>query len=139
MTLFYVRMSSHHSWRKFYTLMILLVLLLFHFNYAYISRSIYDLMPSSAMFVFLFFHCFTERVIYFLQDRRHLFICATVAMVCLFIPQFFSTAVTMGILLFGTTFYPSKKVRERISDPDYRKEINAQPDKIIHCYHDWND
>lgn len=139
MVKFYVRMSSYHCWRKFYTLIMLLVLLLFHFNYANISQSIYDLVPSSAMFVFLFSHRFTERVVYFMQDRRTLFACAIIAMVCLFIPHFFSTAFTMEILLFGILFYPSRKVRERISEPGYRKEINRQPDKIIRCYRDWND
>ena len=139
MTKFYVCMASRHCWRKFYTLVLLLILLLFHFNYVHIAKSVYDLAPSSVAFIFLFSHRFTERIIYFLQNRRTLFISAIIAVVCLFIPYFFSTAVTMEILLLGAVFYPSHKVREQISFPDYHKRIMEQPDKIIFHYYDWND
>lgn len=139
MTKFYVHMACHHSWRKFYTFMLLLVLLLFHFSYVNIAQSVYDLAPSSVAFIFLFSHRFTERIIYYLQSRRTLFVSAIIAIVCLFVPFFFSTAVTIEILLFGAIFYPSRKVRERISFPDYHKEIMEHPREIRHFYHDWND
>ena len=139
MTKFYVHMACRHSWRKFYTLMLLLILLLFHFNYVNIAQSVYDLAPSSVAFIFLFSHRFTERIIYYLHSGRELFLSATIAIVCLFVPFFFSTAVTLEILLFGAIFYPSRKVRERISCPDYHKEIMEQPREIRHYYYDWND
>lgn len=139
MTKFYVHMACRHSWRKFYTLMLLLVLLLFHFNYVNIAQSVYDLAPSSVAFIFLFSHRFTERIINYLQSKRTLFVSAIIAIVCLFVPVFFSTAVTIEILLFGAIFYPSRKVRERISFPDYYKEIMEQPREIRHFYYDWND
>lgn len=139
MTKFYIHMVYRHSWRKFYTLILLLILLLFHFNYVNIAQSVYDLAPSSLAFIFLFSHRFTERIIYYLQNRRTLFVSAIIAMVCLFIPLLFSTALTIEILLFGAIFYPSRKVRERISFPDYHKEIMEQPRKIQHLYYSWND
>lgn len=139
MTKFYAHMACCHCWRKFYTLMLLLILLLFHFNYVNIAQSVYDLAPSSVAFIFLFSHRFTERIIYFFQNRRTLFVSAIIAIVCLFVPFFFSTAVTIGILLFGEIFYPSRKVRERISFPDYQKEIMEHPREIRHFYYDWND
>ena len=139
MTEFYVHMACRHCWRKFYTLMLLLILLLFHFNYVNMAQSVYDLALSSVAFIFLFSHRFTERIIYYLQNRRTLFASAIIAIACLFIPFFFSTAVTIGILSFGTIFYPSRKVRERISFPDYHKEIMEQPREIRHFYYDWND
>lgn len=136
---FYVSMTCRQCWRKFYTLAMLLVLLLFHFNYANITPSVYDLAPSSVALIFLFSHRFTERIIYFLQNRKTFFVSAIITMACLFVPHFFSTTVTMGILLFGAVFYPSRKVCERILFPDYRKEIIEQPDKIIFHYYKWND
>lgn len=139
MTKFYVHMASRHCWRKFYTLMLLLILLLFHFNYVNIAQSVYDLAPSSVAFIFLFSHRFTERIIYYLQNRRTLFVSAIIVVVCLFIPFFFSTAVTIEILLFGAIFYPSRKVREQISFPNYHKEIMEHPREIRHFYYDWND
>ena len=139
MTKFYVHMACSHRWRKFYTLMLLLILLLFHFNYVNIAQSVYDLAPSSVAFIFLFSHRLTERIIYYLQSKRTLFVSAIIAIVCLFVPFFFSTAVTIEILLFGAIFYPSRKVRERISYPDYHKEIMEQPREIRHFYYEWND
>lgn len=139
MTKFYVHMVCRHCWRKFYTLMLLLILLLFHFNYVNIAQNVYELAPSSVAFIFLFSHRFTERIIYYLQNRRMLFVSAIIAMLYLFVPFFFSTAVTIEILLFGAIFYPSRKVRERISFPDYHKEIMEQPREILHLYYDWND
>lgn len=139
MTNFYVHMTCRHCWRKFYTLMLLLILLLFHFNYVNVAQNVYDLAPSSVAFVFLFSHRFAEHIIYYLQSRRTLFVSAIIATVCLFVPFFFSTAVTIEILLFGAVFYPSRKVRERFSFPDYHKEIMEQPKEIRHFYYDWND
>lgn len=139
MTKFYVYMAYRHCWRKFYTLMLLLILLLFHFNYVNMVQSVYDLAPSSVAFIFLFSHRFTERIIYYLQSRRTLFVSTIIAIICLFVPFFFSTAVTIEILLFGAIFYPSQKMRERISFPDYHKEIMEQPREICHFYYDWND
>lgn len=139
MTKFYVHMACRHCWRKFYTLMLLLILLLFHFNYVNIAQNVYDLAPSSVAFIFLFSHRFTERIIYYLQNRKTLFVSAIIVIVCLFIPLFFSTAATIEILLFGAIFYPSRKVREQISFPNYHKEIMEQPREIRHFYYDWND
>ena len=45
MTKFYVHMACRHCWRKFYTLILLLILLLFHFNYVNMAQSVYDLAP----------------------------------------------------------------------------------------------
>lgn len=139
MTKFYVHMACRHCWRKFYTLILLLILLLFHFNYVNMAQSVYDLAPSSVVFIFLFSHRFTERIIYSLQNRRTLFVSAIFGLICLFIPFCFLTAVTIGILSFGAVFYPSRKVRERISFPDYHKEIMEHPREIRHFYYDWND
>lgn len=139
MTKFYMHMSCRHCWRKFYTLTLLLILLLFHFNYVNMAQSVYDLAPSSVAFIFLFSHRFTERIIYYLQSRRILFISAIIATISLFVPFFFSTAVTIEILLFGAIFYPSRKVREKISFPDYHKEIIELQREIRHFYYDWND
>ena len=139
MTKFYVQMAFRHSWRRFYTLILLLILLLFHFNYVNMAQSVYDLAPSSVAFIFLFSHRFTERIIYYLQNQKMLFVSAIIAMVCLFIPFFFSTAVTIEILILGIIFYPSRKVRKRISYHDYQKEIMEQPREIRHMYYTWSD
>ena len=136
---FYVSMAHRHSWRRFYTLMLLLILLLFHFNYVNIAQSVYDLAPSSVAFIFLFSHRFTERIIYYLQNRRVLFVSAIIALICGFIPFFFSTAVTIEVLLFGAIFYPSRKVSERVSLPGYHNEIMERPREIQYFYYDWND
>ncbi len=138
-TKFYMYMACRHCWRKLYTLTLLLILLLFHFNYVNVAQNVYDLAPSSVAFIFLFSHHFTERIIYYLQSRRTLFVSAIIATICLFVPFFFSTAVTIEILLFGAIFYPSRKVREKISFPDYHKEIIELQREIRHFYYDWND
>lgn len=139
MTKFYVHMACRHCWRRFYTLMLLLILLLFHFNYVNVAQSVYDLAPSSVAFIFLFSHRFTERIIYCLQNRKTLFIIAIIAMLCGFIPFFFSTAVTIEVLLFGAIFYPSRKVLENISFPDYHKKIMERPRDIQYSYYSWSD
>ena len=139
MTKFYVHMACRHCWRRFYTLILLLILLLFHFNYVNIAQSVYDLAPSSVAFIFLFSHRFTERIIYYLQNRKTFFVSAIIAMICLFIPFFYSTAVTIEVLLFGAIFYPSRKVRERISVLDYHKKIMEKPREIRYFYYGWSD
>ena len=136
---FYIHMACRHSWRRFYTLILLLILLLFHFNYVNVAQSVYYLAPSSVAFIFLFSHRFTERIIYYLQNRRTLFVSAILAIICLFTPFLFSTAVTIEVFLFGAIFYPSRKVREKISFPDYQKEIMEQPREIRHLYYTWSD
>ncbi len=139
LTTFYLHMACRHCWRKFYTRMLLLILLLFHFSYVNIAQNVYDLAPSSVAFIFLFSHRFTERIIYYLQNKWVLFISAITAMICLFVPLFFSTGITMGMLIFGARHYPSRKVRELISYLDHHEEIKKQPGVIRHFYYDWND
>lgn len=139
MVLFYTRMAFHHSCRKFYTLMTLLVLLLFHFNYANMVHCVYDLAPSSIAFIFLFSHRLFERVIYFLQEKKAFFTGAIIAMTCLLVPHFFSTGFTFGVLLFSAVFYPSKSLIEQVSQTDYRKRILKEPAKIVCLYYNWDD
>ena len=139
MTKFYVRMACRHCFRKFYTLIVLLILLMFHFNYVNMAPSLYAQAPSSVALLFLCSPRFTERIIYHLPHTRTLFVSATIAVVCLFIPFLFSTAITIEILLFGAIFYPSRKVCERISFPDYHKEMMERPREVRYFYYSWND
>lgn len=115
---FYCNMAMSFAFRKVYTRMLLLFLLAFHFYHLTIFRDHYDLIPSSVLCFAMFSHSLCERCIHFLQERRVLWAGMVLSLACLFIPHFMPLGVSIGVLLCGTVFYPSRLLRNILLLPE---------------------
>ncbi len=138
---FYRDMAMSFAFRKVYTRMLLLFLLAFHFYHLAIFRNHYDLIPSSVLCFAMFSHGLCERCIYFLQDRRVLWAGMVLSLACLFIPHFMPLGVSLGVLLCGAVFYPSRLLRSILVLPEW----SHRPDnldglmELSELYFDWNE
>lgn len=138
---FYYNMAMSFAFRKVYTRMLLLFLLAFHFYHLTIFRNHYDLIPSSVLCFVMFSHPLCERCIYFLQERRILWAGMVLSLACLFIQHFMPLGVSIGVLLCGTVFYPSRLLRNILLLPEWDNRPDCHEDmvEISELYFDWNE
>lgn len=137
---FYCNMAMSFAFRKVYTRMLLLFLLAFHFYHLTIFRNHYDLIPSSVLCFAMFSHSLCERCIYFFQERRVLWAGMVLSLACLFIPHFIPLGISIGVLLCGTVFYPSRLLRDILSVAGMTKRSENRDDleEIADWYFCWN-
>lgn len=134
---FYMRMAFNYRFRKCYTLLLLASVLVFHFYYLHVFGNVYDLAVSSAMSLLLFSHKNVERIFYFLQHQKRFFLLSMVDVIMLFVPHLFPLGVTISILLFGTVFYPSRRIRDKMSWLDIQSCLRKTSVCIVEDYHKW--
>ncbi|WP_141652225.1 hypothetical protein [Bacteroides thetaiotaomicron] len=89
----------------------------------------------------MFSHPLCERCIYFLQERRILWAGMVLSQACLFIPHFMPLGVSIGVLLCGTVFYPSRLLRNILLLPEWDDRPDCHDDmvEISELYFDWNE
>lgn len=140
MLCFYRDMAMSFAFRKVYTRMLLLFLLAFHFYHLTIFRNHYDLIPSTVLCFAMLSHNLCERCIYFLQDRRVLWTGMVLSLACLFIPQFMPLGVSIGVMLCGTVFYPSRLLRNILLLPEWLHRPDCHEDmvEISELYFRWD-
>ena len=86
-------------------------------------------------------HNLCERCIYFLQDRRVLWAGMVLSLACLFIPHFMPLGVSIGVMLCGTVFYPSRLLRNILLLPEWLHRPDCHEDmvEISELYFDWDE
>ena len=138
---FYRNMAMSFAYRKVYTRMLLLFLLTFHFYHLTIFQNHYDLIPSSVLCFAMFSHNLCERFIYFLQEKRVLWTGMVLSLTCLFIPHFMPLGFSIGVLLCGAVFYPSRLIRNILLQPEWAHRPDCHKDllEISELYFRWNE
>lgn len=141
MLVFYRNMAMSFAFRKVYTKMLLLFLLAFHFYHLTIFQNHYDLIPSSVLCFAMFSHSLCERFIYFLQDCRVLWVGMVLSLTCLFIPHFMPLGFSIGVLLCGTVFYPSRLLRDLmlLTECAYRPDCYEDLLELSELYFRWDE
>lgn len=129
---FYLRMTLHPKFRKCFSLVLLAILMVFHFYHLNVFRNVYELALSSALCLFLFSHKNMERIFNFLQCGRHLYGVAALSVALLFVPHTLPLGITTATLVFGSLFYPSKTVRT--ASPERWKAYMKKTADIVDDY-----
>ena len=113
MTAFYYRMAFSENARKFYMLILLIMLMLFHCLHHSVMNDIVVLIPSTALSMCLFSYRLTDRLFYLIKSRLKHFVVLLLAMLLttVFCHGLYPVVVTLGFILHASIFYPSKKVR----------------------------
>lgn len=136
MQTFYLSMVMSCNCRKLYTLILLMVLLMYHYV-AYYSISVeLEILPSSILILFLFnFHC-TDKMLRFLHEKnRATCLIAIVTTVFLFTPYLYTMAVTLGFVLLAAIFYPSTKILFLVQTTEEGIYIMKHPQTIVEHYY----
>ena len=89
----------------------------------------------------MFSHNLCERFIDFLQNRRVLWVGMVLSLTCLFIPHFMPLGFSIGVLLCGTVFYPSRLLRDLIllTKCAYRPDCYEDLLELSELYFRWNE
>ena len=118
MTAFYHRMASSEKARKFYMLVLLFMLLLFHWLYYSAMEDAVALVPSTVVTLCLFSYTLTDRIFNimkrYMKTSAVLFVLT--ALVTLYWQALYPSVVTLGFILHASIFYPSVQVREELGD-----------------------
>ena len=118
MTAFYHRMASSEKARKFYMLVLLFMLLLFHWLYYSAMEDVVALVPSTAITLCLFSYTLTDRIFNIMKRYIKTFavLFVLIALVTLYLQELYPSVVTLGFILHASIFYPSVQVREELGD-----------------------
>lgn len=135
MIVFYYNMINRHSYRKLYTRVLTLFLLMFHFYYMTIFRNHYDVIPSSTLCFLMLSHPFCERALHCLQHKRILWAAMVFTLACLFIPHFFPLGYSLGVLVCGAVFYPSRIFQNGLDNFCFGEKPY---DRLANLYFEWN-
>ncbi|NDV82569.1 hypothetical protein [Bacteroides sp. 51] len=110
---FNLRIAWSSSYRKLFMLVVLLLLLIFHFICLNGQCSIAGLIPSSLFVLGLFSYKFSHWILRQLHKPKLMFSAFVATLVFLFVPGMYSSAVTLGVILVASLFYPTKeKIRQ---------------------------
>ena len=118
MTAFYHRMASSEKARKFYMLVLLFMLLLFHWLHYAVMEDAVALVPSTVVTLCLFSYTLTDRIFNimkrYMKTSAVLFVFT--ALVTLYWQALYPSVVTLGFILHASIFYPSVHIREELGD-----------------------
>lgn len=114
MTAFYHRMVSSEKARKFYMLVLLFMLLLFHWLYYSAMEDVVALVPSTAITLCLFSYSLTDRIFNIMKRYIKTFavLFVLIALVTLYLQELYPSVVTLGFILHASIFYPSQLVQK---------------------------
>ena len=108
MILFYQRMSYSTHCRLFYTKILLLTLILFHFVCYWMKPGEYGVMLSTILVFYLFSAKRTLGLLNGIRNSRGVMAFVfTVTLALLFTSHMYSLGVTLGYILLAAGFYPS--------------------------------
>lgn len=121
---FYDRMITFESFRKFYVLVLLLVLIVVNFAQHQLSTTNWIVLVSSGFSLLLFrFKC-ADILLRYLKDRPKLFyVVAILNIILMFTPNLNTLALPIACFLMAALFYPSTKILNWTNNPDLIKQI----------------
>ena len=111
MAVFYRAMTDNAQARKFYTQVLVVLLLLFHYVYT------------------------TGHPGQFGTVLKAFVACGVFALAVCIVPQLFTLSVTVSYILLAALFYPSGRVLAEWEDRDRRLYLSEHPDEMSDIYH----
>lgn len=136
MTKFCLRMTALATARKLYRMLLLIVLLTFHFLYLTVQFKDIGILGSTIAFA-VFFGCTdTDKWLHRLHEERTMFYTAAITVLgCLAIPHLFTSAVSLGVVLLAAQFYPSRAILSLWQNESNRKVLAEDTDFLIEYYY----
>ena len=150
MAVFYRAMTDNAQARKFYTQVLVVLLLLFHYVYTTVhpaetavrkgtameteeARTVRTVETETAEMEIVRTAMETVRK---LLDRPKAFVaCGVFALAVCIVPQLFTLSVTVSYILLAALFYPSGRVLADWEDRDRRLYLSEHPDEMSDIYH----
>ena len=132
---FYLRMVFSHNFRKLYTLLLLMAILVFSFVAYQVHPSEIGAHVTAALALLLFKFSYADRLLHRLHDnRKSRAIAFTASLVFLFTPHLYTLGVMIGTVLVAAIYYPSSKVIFKAQCPDSGRHLAQCPEDIVNFY-----
>lgn len=136
MAKFYLGMTALLSARKLYRMVLLIVLLVFH--YLHFSVFVYEIgiIFSTIAFTAFFLFMDVDKWLHRLHEEK---IANRVAVISIFVfmltPHLLTMAVTLYFILLAALFYPARRILSYWDDADRRKGLLADTSGLPRLYH----
>lgn len=139
MLLFYLNMAMRPSFRKIYSLMMVLYLIAFHFYHLTIYNNPTCLVPSTLLVLYMYSHYRSEKVFHLLQDQRTMLFATVGGILCMLVPSFLPLGFTIVTIAVCALFYPSKLLRNNFNSIGEKEEFwkNALSE-VVDIYFRWD-
>lgn len=133
---FCLRMTAQASARKLYRLVILILLLTFHFLYLSVQTKEVGTLVSTLAFAVFFGFMDVNKWMHRLHEKRMTFrnMAITILILTLF-PHTFSMQVTLAIIFVAAQFYPTTEILSLWKNEDDRKQLIADREYLIKRYY----
>ena len=133
---FCLRMTAQASARKLYRLVILILLLTFHFLYLSVQTKEVGTLVSTLAFAIFFGFMDVDKWLHRIHEKRKTFrnMAITILILTLF-PHTFSMQVTLAIVFMAAQFYPPTEVLSLWENDDDRKRLIADKEALIKRYY----
>ena len=133
---FCLRMTAQASARKLYRLVILIMLLTFHFLYLSVQTMEIGTLVSTLAFAIFFGFMDVDKWLHRIHEKRKTFrnMVMTILILTLF-PHTFSMQVTLAIIFMAALFYPSTEILTLWNNEDDRKLLIADREYLIKRYY----
>lgn len=132
---FYIRMTYQDLARRFYVLMVMLVLIAFLYIHSRSTVNVVETFIPFLLTALLIRHKLSEEIFYLLKRRRMMIAFTLVTLLAAFTSGMFATAVTCAIYLMASIFYPSRKVRDMVTGPQALPLLAQGRLEIIQSYY----
>lgn len=111
MTMFCFRMTALVAARKLYRLVLLIVMLLYHYICMSVQPCEIGILGSTLLFAMFFGFADVDRWLHRLHEERKTFsVAALSTVVFAFTPHLFTLAVSVALVLLAAMFYPSNRI-----------------------------
>ncbi len=132
---FYLRMVFSHNFRKLYTLLLLMAILVFSFVAYQVQPNEVGVHVTALLTLLLFKFTYADKLLHKLHDnRRTCAIALTASLVFVFTPHLYTLGVMVGCVLVAAIYYPSSKVIFKAQCPDSGRHLAQCPEDIVNFY-----
>lgn len=139
MIAFYRRMAFSYGFRRLYTLMVTLYLVVFHFYHLSVYKQPQWLLPSTILVTLMYSPHISGRMFLFMQDRLTLLAVCLTGMLCMLFPQFLPLGFTILVVAVAAVFFPSSHLRDSLLREDARMDfLKGTPESVARRYFRWS-
>ena len=136
MTRFCFRMTALAAARRLYRLVLLIVLLLYHYITMSVQPCELGILGSTLLFAMFFGFANVDRWLHRLNKERKTFAVAALSAVAFaFTPHLFTLAVSVALILLAAMFYPSQRILAHWANKERRMLFADFEEMIAKLYY----
>lgn len=132
---FYRRMALSLSARKLFVSLLMIAMLIYNFCYLQANGMNVALWIGTILCISMFSFRLAEKSLYVLQNRIYLAVAVIPMLVCVVQPGLLPISVNLYFVFMGSLFYPSRKLRNRLDNPETFTKFCANRDAAIKYYY----